>query len=235
MCGRYTLSTTGQIVAEIFGLDEAPALAARYNIAPSQQVPAVRAERDTGARVVRMLRWGLHPYWSKSAPSAEARMINARSESLAERPAFRDLVRRRRCLLPADGFFEWRKAGRRKQPYLVRMRDGAPFAFAGLWDRWRGAGGEVVESCTILTTEPNALVAGIHDRMPVILPRGAFDPWLDPSAGDAEGLLPLLRPYPAEEMTLFPVSARVNDPANDDASLVEPRPEPPPPQGDLFS
>ena len=234
MCGRYTLSTTGQIIGDLFDLRETPELASRYNIAPSQEVAAVRLDGDSGERTLEMLRWGLVPAWSKEPPGGDARMINARSETLTEKPAFRGSFRRRRCLLPADGFYEWRAVGRRKQPYLIRMRDGAPFAFAGLWDRWEAPDGRGVESCTILTTAPNDLVAQIHDRMPVILPRQEFGPWLDPDMRDPDRLAPLLRAYPAEEMTSFPVSTRVSNPANDDPTCIEPQGEPSG-QGDLFS
>jgi putative SOS response-associated peptidase YedK len=233
MCGRYTLNSTGQVVAELFELDEEPSLAPRYNIAPSQEVAAVRLDRDSGRRVLARVRWGLHPSWSRTPPGSDARMINARAETLADKAAFRDPLRRRRCLLPADGFFEWRKLARRKQPYLIRMDDGRPFAFAGLWDRWRGPEDRPVESCTIVTTGPNDLVATLHDRMPVILAPRDFGLWLDPEVGDSDRLRPLLRPYPAAAMTMYPVSRRVNDPANDDASLLD-RDEDPPPQGELF-
>ena len=233
MCGRYTLSTTGEIIGDLFDLRETPALASRYNIAPSQEVAAVRFDGESGERTLEMLRWGLVPAWSKEPPGGDARMINARSETLTQKPAFRGSFRRRRCLLAADGFYEWRQVARRKQPYLIRMRDGAPFAFAGLWDRWEAPEGTVVESCTILTTVPNDLVAQIHDRMPVILPRQEFGLWLDPEVRDPDRLLPLLRAYPAEEMITFPVSRRVSNPANDDPSCIEPHEEPSG-QGDLF-
>ncbi|MGD8377411.1 MAG: SOS response-associated peptidase [Acidobacteriota bacterium] len=232
MCGRYTLTTTGSLIGDLFDLRETPQLAPRYNIAPSQAAPVVRRDESSGDRVLERLRWGLVPAWSREPPGAEARMINARSETAASKPAFRDPLRRRRCLVPADGFFEWRKEGGRKQPLWIRMQDGRPFAFAGLWDRWHPDEGEPIDSFTILTIRPNELVATIHDRMPVILPRKAFDPWLDPGR-EAEALLDLLGPYPAAEMSAVAVSPRVGNPANDDPSLIEPY-EPAPRQPDLF-
>ncbi len=227
MCGRFTLCTPGDALAELCDLAAPPKLEARYNIAPSQDVAAVRFDPDAGTRTLSLLRWGLVPAWSKKAPGSEARLINARAETVAERPAFRDAFRRRRCLLPADGFFEWKKEGRRKQPYLLRARDGRAFAFAGLWERWRGDEEKTIESSTILTTEPNSLVATLHDRMPVILDPKDFDVWLDPEVQLPERLAPLLRPFPAERMTAHPVGTRVNDPRNDDPTCIEPVPEPP--------
>ena len=233
MCGRYTLSSSSDLVSELFDLDESVELSPRYNIAPSQEVAAVRLEPEVG-RALRMLRWGLVPAWQKAAPGFDARMINARAETAAQKPAFRDAFRRRRCLLPADGFFEWKKLGQRKQPYVIRMQDGRPFAFAGLWERWHGEDGAVVESCAILTTEPNELMREIHDRMPVILPPADYTSWLDPGEEDPDRLSPLLRPYPAGDMLAYPVSPHVNSPRHDDPSCVEPFEPPPPPQGDLF-
>ena len=150
-------------------------------------------------------------------------MINARAETAAEKPAFKEAIRRRRCLLPASGFFEWQKVGARKLPHLIRLRDGMPFALAGLWERWRPrGGGEPVESCTILTTEPNDLVAELHNRMPVILDPERFDLWLDPEVREMDRIEPLLVPYPADRMISFPVGLQVNRPENDDPSCIEP-------------
>ncbi len=218
MCGRYTLSTPGELVAELCGLEVAPRLEPRYNIAPTQEAAVVR--RLGGRRRLDLLRWGLVPYWARD-PGIGNRLINARSESAADKPSFRDSFKRRRCLVPADGFFEWRKSSAGKQPYLVRLRDGAPFAFAGLWDRWVPHDGEPVESFTILTTAPNPLVAELHDRMPVILPPAGFESWL---AGETpqRRLAQLLTAYPAGEMESYPVSDVVNRPANDTPRCVEP-------------
>ena len=167
MCGRYTVSNPGEILPELLGHDDAPEMAARYNVAPTQEAPVIVAGED-GSRRVAEMRWGLVPYWTKD-PAIGNRAINARSESVADKPVFRDSFKRRRCLVAADGFYEWQKRSGGKQPFLLRLEGGAPFGFAGLWDRWHGPRGRVLESFTILTTEPNELVAPIHDRMPVVL------------------------------------------------------------------
>jgi putative SOS response-associated peptidase YedK len=179
------------------------------------------------------MRWGLIPRWAKD-PSIGNRMINARAETVASKPAFREAFQGRRCLLPADGFYEWKRCGARKQPMYLRMLDGRPFAFAGLWARWRPEGGEPVESCTILTTEPNELVADIHKRMPVILPPQDYGPWLDPETRDPARLSGMLQPYSAEEMIAYPVSTRVNRPEHDDPDCVEPVEAPDTGPGSLF-
>jgi len=166
------------------------------------------------------MRWGLIPSW-ETDPAIGNRLANARSESVLEKPAFRAAMRRRRCLIPADGFYEWKKNGRNKQPYLIGLRDGRLFAFAGLWEAWEGADHSYVESCTILTTTPNELMAPIHDRMPVILPAEAYGPWLDPAVPPAE-VLAWLRPLPADQMTAYPVSTLVNNPRNDRPECVAP-------------
>ena len=221
MCGRFTQASPAEVIGELFELPAVPTLAPRYNIAPTQDVAVVRA--DGGGRQLAMLHWGLIPSWSKDR-AIGARMINARAETLADKPAFRSALRNRRCLIVADGFYEWQKTGTRKQPYHIRMNDGRPFAFAGLWERWAPAGEQPVESCTIVTTAPNELLAGVHDRMPVILAHHDYPLWLDPAGREAERVLPLLRAYPAEEMVAYPVSLRVNDPANDEPACVAPLP-----------
>ena len=179
MCGRFLLHTPVDTLQRAFGFAERPNLRPRYNIAPTQTVPIVR-QKDGGGRELALVRWGLIPSWAKEA-GIGGRLINARAETVAEKPAFRGAFRKRRALVPADGFYEWRKreGDRPKQPLLVRRRDGQPFAFAGLWEHWRGPEGEV-ETCTILTTEANAALAPIHDRMPVILDPACYDRWLDP-------------------------------------------------------
>ena len=222
MCGRYTLSTPGEVVAELLELESAPRLAPRYNIAPTQESAVVR--RVGGRRMLSELRWGLVPYWAAD-PTVGNRMINARGETAADKPAFRSSLRRKRCLVPADGFFEWRRTPAGKQPYLIGLAGGAPFAFAGLWDRWVPHDGEPIESFTILTTRPNELAAALHDRMPVILPRRHHGLWLDPGERRPERLTPLLEPYPADEMAAFPVSVTVNKPANDSPECVAPLPD----------
>jgi putative SOS response-associated peptidase YedK len=175
---------------------------------------------EDGSRRLISMRWGLVPYWAED-PGIGSRMINARAETAAEKPAFRDSFRRRRCLVAADGFFEWQKAPGGKQPYLIRLEGGAPFAFAGLWDRWRGRRGRVLETFTILTTTPNELVRPIHDRMPVILPAEARSRWLAEDA-ESEALRELLGPLPGEGMEAFPVSQLVNSPANDSLECLQP-------------
>jgi putative SOS response-associated peptidase YedK len=219
MCGRYTLHVPTRALMDLFDLPEVPDLLPRYNVAPSQEVPVVRQRGE--ARELTLLRWGLIPFWSKD-PKRGPTPINARSDSAAEKPAFRTAFRRHRCLLPADGFYEWKKEGTKKQPVLFRMRDEGPFAFAGLWDRWEGPDGQIIQSCTLLTTEPNALVETVHDRMPVILPPEAYDLWLDPTVHEPARVQPLLRPYPAEAMTATPVSPRVNSPREDSPDLITP-------------
>lgn len=200
MCGRFVLMTPGKSLAERFGLEEIPDLQPHYNIAPTQMVVVIRLDRDTLQRRLVQMKWGLIPFWAKDA-SIGNRLINARGESAAEKPAFRAAFKTRRCLVPTDGFYEWKKQeGTRKQPYLVRNADGSPFAFAGLWERWTGPEGEIIESCTILTTDANDLTRPIHDRMPVILHPKDYDLWLDPEVKDPALLKPLLRPYPSEEM-----------------------------------
>ena len=224
MCGRYTVRSI-QPVAELFGISLPPQFQPRYNVAPTQDVLVVRASaRDDVQRVTLrrgdMLRWGLVPSWADD-PAVGNRMINARAETAADRPAFRDAMKRRRCLIPADGFYEWQKqeGSKRKQPYLIHMKGDRPFAFGGLWEWWR-RGDERLETVTILTTSPNELVAPIHDRMPVIVKPDDFDRWLDPSVG-AGDVADLLKPYPAEEMEAGPVGLNVNNPANDDPSCAE--------------
>lgn len=221
MCGRFSLSTPAEILADRFQLTSAPSLAPRYNIAPTQPVAAVRLTPGHEGRMLELLRWGLIPPWAKD-PSLGAQLINARAETAATKPAFRAAFRQRRCLVPADGFYEWQREGLRKQPFYIRMRDGKPFAFAGLWEHWEGLDGAAIDSCALLTTEPNELLRPVHDRMPVILDPRDYELWLDPEVRKLERLTPLLRPYPPEDMTAYPVSPRVNNPRNDDPLCTEP-------------
>ena len=220
MCGRFTQAAPNETVAELFQLPSVPALAPRYNIAPTQDVAAVRAGVAGGRELV-ALRWGLLPSWA-SERSVAARMINARAETLADKPAFRAAFRSRRCLVVADGFYEWQRLGGRKQPHFVGFGDGRPFGLAGLWERWTGEEGGPVESCTIVTTAANEVVAPLHDRMPVILEPGEFALWLDPEVRNPEALRPLLRPHAAGAMCAYPVSPLVNDPARDLPACREP-------------
>ena len=218
MCGRFNLTAAGEEIAEAFDLDEVPHLSARYNVAPSQPIAAVGFQPRTGRRGLAELTWGLA---LRGAKPGEKRLINARAESAAERPAFREAFRKRRCLIPATGFYEWEKRpGEKPRPWLFRMQDGSVFGFAGLWEPAPEPGGRA--TCLILTTEPNGLAEKVHDRMPVILPREAYGAWLDPAADDARALTVLLEPFPDAPMTAYPVSTSVNSPANDDPSCVAP-------------
>lgn len=221
MCGRFTLFDTAASLAEAFEVAEVPSLSPRYNIAPSQAVAAVRIPPSGGAREVVLLRWGLIPSWAKD-PSLGDRMINARAETAAGKPAFRSAIRRRRCLVPASGFYEWKRTNGRKQPYYIRRPDGKPFALAGLWESWEGPGAAAVESCAILTTSANELLLPIHDRMPVIVSPADYDLWLSLGIRDPAELARLFRPCPPEEMTAFPVGTAVNNPKTDSPQLIEP-------------
>ncbi len=231
MCGRYTVSSSGESIADLFDLTEVPTLPARYNLAPTQEAPIVRVAAPGAPRSLDLLRWGLVPYWAKEK-SIGNKMINARAESVAEKPAFRDSFRRRRCLVAADGFYEWKREGKAKQPFLIRRADRRPFAFAGLWSLWRdpqlpqlSPAGERIPpllTFTILTTAANELMKPLHDRMPVILTPDRFDLWLDPAVGDAAHLLPLLAPAAVEGWETEPVSKSVNSPAHDAPDCVEP-------------
>ena len=221
MCGRFTLTDPNVDIAVQFNLPAIPDMQPRYNIAPTQPVAAVRASRDSNARELVMLQWGLIPFWAKD-PKIGARMINARSETAAEKPSFRAAFRRRRCLVIADGFYEWQKQNGSKQPFFIHLRDTRPFAFAGLWEHWEGPDDSLIESCTLLTCNPNDLLRSVHNRMPVILDPEDYDLWLDPEVQKQDLLQPLLRPYPAGEMDAYPVSRFVNSPANDSPKCIEP-------------
>lgn len=218
MCGRYTQTADARTLAGRFRLAKLGVdVRQRWNMAPGQDAPVVVLE---GGRRLRLHRWGLIPAWAKD-PTIGHKMINARADTAPDKPAFRDPFQRRRCLVPADGFYEWKKAGKAKLPVRFTRSDGALFAFAGLWDEWTSTEGEVVRSFTVLTTEPNALVAPIHDRMPVILTEAGEDAWLNPGAKTAD-LRPLLVAFDAAGMRAEAVSTRVNAPRNDDPSLLVP-------------
>jgi putative SOS response-associated peptidase YedK len=225
MCGRFTSQTPAADLAEWFGADEvvAPDLGARFNVAPTDEVYAVAESSADGTRRLGTFRWGLIPFWSKDAKSG-AKMINARAESLLDKPAFKRSFEKRRCIVPADGFYEWQRVdAKNKQPWFIRRADGKPMAFAGLWESWRPTKGSDegrIRSCTIITGEPNELVATLHDRMPVMLPAEAWDAWLDPDNTDLGSLAGLLVPVPPEELEMFPVSKAVNDVRNDGPELV---------------
>ncbi len=208
MCGRFTLTTPNELIAEAFGLDEAPKLGARYNIAPSQDVAVVFIHLPGGDRRLRLLRWGLDSTSDDSDREAHSPLlINARAETVASKPAFRDSFRSRRCVIPADGFYEWRSSGSRREPFHIRLRDRGLFAFAGIW---REPEGDTPAGCAILTTEANRTLREIHDRMPVLLRPDAIQGWIDPAPADLGVLRALLMPFPAEAMEAVPVSTYVN-------------------------
>ncbi len=223
MCGRFTLRTPTPVLIQHFELGQIPPLPPRFNIAPTQSIAAVRVLAAGAERQLDLLHWGLIPSWAKE-PSIGNRLINARAETLAEKPSFRDAYRKRRCLIAADGFYEWKKVGSKKQPYYITRKDQLPFAFAGLWEQWRDRtlrNAPLLESCTIITTDANELVEDLHDRMPVILEPGDFDLWLNPDEHDPKRLDPLLRPAPADGLTAYPVSPLVNRPTSDTPECVE--------------
>ncbi len=220
MCGRYRLSRRKQLVEEYFGTaSEVDDWTPRYNIAPSQPVIAIRQDAAKPLRTLSTMRWGLVPSWAKD-PGIGYKTINARAETVATTASFREPFKSQRCLIPADGFYEWKREGRTKQPYCFEINDGELFAFAGLWDRWTNPQGEPIESCTILTTTPNSLLADIHDRMPVILRRENYDLWLDPSLRDTASVSEMLSSFDAALMNRYPVSTRVNQVLNDDAECT---------------
>ena len=222
MCGRYTETKVCSVLTEHFRdfieeslLDD---FRPRFNISPGQDTPVILNDRE---RVLDLVRWGLVPFWAKDEKTGY-KMINARAETLTVKPAYRKLIEKRRCLVLADGFYEWKKGGNVKAPHRFIVNDGEPFAFAGLWERWRRPDQSELRSFTIITTEPNRLVRFCHDRMPVILPRSACEQWLDPEFTDLEKLQKLLQPYPDTDMKAYPVSVLVNNPRNDDPQCVEP-------------
>lgn len=221
MCGRYTLSTPTDILGELYELETELTLSPRFNIAPTQEAAVVRVDAESSTRRLDLLKWGLVPFWAKD-PGIGSRMINARSETVAEKPAFRVSLKRQRCLVPADGFYEWQATGGPKQPFFFHRKDGRPIALAGLWDRWDKGDDGPLETFTILTTTPNEVVAPIHKRMPVILKRSNFEEWLDPNDDDVETLTALLIPAPADLLEAYPVSTYVNSPANEGPDCVEP-------------
>jgi putative SOS response-associated peptidase YedK len=223
MCGRYRVSKRKQNIAEHFQAepDDADDWIPRYNIAPTQPVPVIRQNPKEPRRELSLARWGLIPLWAKDSSGA-ARMINARSETAATTPAFRDALKLRRCLVPADGFYEWKKISKEKQPYCFEVNSGKLFAFAGLWERWKDPSGNWIKTCLILTTTPNAVTSTVHDRMPVILDPDCYDLWLDPGMHDMRAVSDMLKPYDARTMRCYPVSNRVNSVVNDDESCSTP-------------
>lgn len=228
MCGRYTMRAPANVIVDEFELPFMPPWAPRWNVAPTQTVAAVRLT-DTKREGV-SLRWGLIPWWAEDVKKLPL-LINAKSESAATKPAFRAAFKRRRCLVLADGYFEWQRLGKQKLPWYYTLRDERPFAFAGLWERW-DRGETPVESCTILTTDANELAAAVHDRMPVILSRDDRHAWLDPEIEDVEALQQMLRPYPAAEMSARQVNPMVNKVENDVPECIAPLEDSP--SGTLF-
>ena len=221
MCNRYRLTHSKQYLTERFGAEDEIDDRPRYNIAPTQQVLIVRKEHGEKTRHFTTMRWGLIPSWAKDM-SIGNRTLNARSETVIKTPAFRESILRKRCLIPADGFYEWEKMGSVKQPFCFEVGEGEVFALAGLWDEWASPGGEVIESCTILTTGPNSLVADLHDRMPVIVPPEKYDLWLDPDVTDFAVIRDILKPYDGNLMRRYPVSRKLNNSKNDDADSAAP-------------
>lgn len=219
MCGRYLIKTPPETLAVYMGYTDRPNFPPRYNIAPTQPVPIVRL--DQGQRRFALVRWGLVPSWAKDMPASL--LINARAESIADKPSFRGAFRHRRCLVPADGFYEWRVMGQgAKQPYCIRLKSGEPFAMAGIWETWMTPDGSELDSCAIITTDANETLKPIHHRMPAILAPQDYDRWLDPNACPPRAALDLLRPAPDEWLEAYPVSTRVNKVANDNPDLIEP-------------
>jgi putative SOS response-associated peptidase YedK len=221
MCGRFARRSTQEVLADWFGveMEDMPWFAPSYNVAPQSTQPVVRINAVTGKREFALMRWGLVPYWAKD-PKVGYSTINARAEEVAAKPLFREALKRRRCLIPADAFYEWQSLGaKRKRPFAFGLRSGQPYAFAGLWERWKPKEGEPLETFTILTTDPNELAEPVHNRMPVIVEPGDYTRWMEP--GDPERTpVDLLRPYPAEKMQSWAVSDRVGNVRNDEPGLL---------------
>ena len=218
MCGRFSRKATLQAIVDEFEIDEVNgAIEPSYNIAPGQEIAVILKD---DSRKLGLLKWGLIPGWAKD-PRIGNRMINARAETLAEKPSFKHPVRRKRCLIVADGFFEWKKEGKQKIPMYIFLKDQKPFVFAGLWDTWTSPEGKKVSTCTIITTEPNKFMEKIHNRMPVILPRDHIDIWLNREVQDEHRVLPLLKPYPEKEMDAYEVSRMVNSPKNNSPQVIQ--------------
>ena len=217
MCGRFALPTPEELASH-FNLKKTPGLEPRYNITPSQDIAAVRLISGTPDRELVMLKWGLIPFWAKDKKIGY-KLINARAEGIAGKPAFRAAFRQRRCLIPARGFFEWLHTTKTKQPYFVRLKETDILAFAGLWEHWQGEDGEIIESCTIITTRANTTVGKIHDRMPAIIEPVQYENWLDPHAAN-QALLSMLKPFPAQQMVAYPVGLEVNNPKNDNPDCL---------------
>lgn len=218
MCGRFSRKSTLQAIIDEFEIEEVNGtVEPGYNVAPGQEIAVILKDET---RKLGLLKWGLIPSWSKD-PAIGNRMINARAETLAEKPSFKHPLRRKRCLIVADGFFEWKKEGTQKIPMYIFLKDQKPFVFAGLWDTWTSPEGKKISTCTIITTEPNEFMKKIHNRMPVILPKERIEDWLDRSIENEHQVLPLLQPYPEKEMDAYEVSRFVNSPTNNSPACVE--------------
>lgn len=218
MCGRFVINIPLSVFIKFFGISEVGDVQPRFNVAPTQSVPVIREASD-GSRRLSAMRWGLVPAWAKEFGDG---LINARAETVNEKPSFRQAFRQRRCIIPASGFYEWQKHNGKKIPHYVKMSGDVPMPFAGLWESWRSPEGQVLESCAILTTAANPAIAPIHDRMPVILHPDEFSLWLDREVHEADRLAPLFAPYPADRLEVYPVSSLVNSPANDAPSCIDP-------------
>ncbi len=223
MCGRYRMTRADKLAQQFDIAEEelaAMEFTPRYNVAPGQFVAAVRQDTEKPVRHFANFKWGLVPFWAKD-PNIGFKMINARSETITEKPAYREAFKHRRCLIPADGFYEWKKEGKAKQPFSFCMADDSIFAMAAIWERWKGPQGDLLESCSILTTAPNALLKDVHDRMPVILRPEDYDLWLDPGMKKVEALADLLKPFDARKMRRYPVGTRVNSVKYDDPECAQ--------------
>ena len=224
MCGRFTFNLPPELLAEIFGLAETPMVPApRYNIAPTQQILAVRQDVEYNIHLDQF-RWGLIPCWTRELQHGPP-LNNARSETVAEKPSFRSAIKHRRCLIPSTGFYEWLREGTSKTPYYIHLKDGSPMVYAGIWEYWKSPEGETVESCSMLTTEANSLIATIHERMPVILHLSEFPFWLDRDMIDPQKLIRLYQPYPADLIEMYQVSPLVNSAKNNGPDLIRAVPE----------
>jgi putative SOS response-associated peptidase YedK len=219
MCGRFRLTSPAKLV-DTFGVEADEGWAPRYNIVPAQNVIVIRQDAEEPKRRGSLMRWGLIPSWAKD-DSIGYKMINARAETVATKPSFRDSLKKRRCLIPADGFYEWKREGKNKTPFCFTMADDSIFAFAGLWEQWQSPAGQPIDTCSIITTSPNTLCVDVHDRMPVILPGDAYDLWLDPAFHKADAVCELLTPFDAGRMCRYQVSNRVNLVKNDDPACAE--------------
>ena len=221
MCGRFTRKENFKNLAALLGLPIPPILTPRYNIAPSQLIACIRSLPESSERECLELQWGLVPSWAKDSNIGN-KMINARAETVAEKPSFRKAFKQQRCMVLADGFYEWKREENTKQPYYIRMKDHRPFCFAGIWEQWRPGTNDSVETCAMLTIGPNSIMKPIHHRMPVILNPQDYDTWLDPRMQNFQHLTPLLQSYPPEEMEAFPVSTLVNNPIHDHEDCIQP-------------